>query len=64
MPANKNAMTRYALLDHLLQDRRHNWSIKDMTEYLNEHLSDYGQESVTKRTVELDINYSSFGFRL
>lgn len=50
-------MTRYALLDHLLQDRRHNWSIKDMTEYLNEHLSDYGQESVTKRTVELDINY-------
>ena len=56
MPANKNAMTRYALLDHLLQDRRHNWSIKDMTEYLNEHLSDYGQESVTKRTVELDIN--------
>ncbi len=50
-------MTRYALLDKLLQDRRHNWSIKDMTEYLNEHLSDYGQGPVTKRTVELDINY-------
>lgn len=56
-------MTRYALLDKLLQDRRHNWSIKDMTEYLNEHLPDYDpstqkkRTAITKRTVEMDIKY-------
>lgn len=50
-------MTRYALLDHLLQDRRHNWSIQDMTDYLNERLPEFGQETVTKRTVEKDIQY-------
>ncbi len=50
-------MTRYALLDHLLQDRRHNWSIKDMTNYLNERLPEYGQNTVSKRTVEMDIQY-------
>lgn len=60
MPANKNAMTRYALLDHLLQDRRKNWSIQDMTDYLAEHLPDYGSEPVTRRMVEKDLQYLEY----
>lgn len=53
-------MTRYALLDHLLQDRRKNWSIQDMTEYLAEHLPEYGSEPVTRRMVEKDLQYLEY----
>lgn len=53
-------MTRYALLDYILQDRRRNWSIQDMTNYLNEHLAEFGQEPVTRRTVEKDLQYLEF----
>lgn len=60
MPANKNAMTRYALLDHLLQDRRKNWSIQDMTDYLAEHLPEYNCEPVTRRMVEKDLHYLEY----
>ena len=31
MPANKNAMTRYRILDELLSDRYHNYSLDDLT---------------------------------
>jgi hypothetical protein len=34
MPVNKNALTRYALLDKLLSNRRKAYSIQDMTDYL------------------------------
>ena len=34
MPANKNALTRIVLLDKLLADRYHSYSIQDMTDYL------------------------------
>ena len=54
-------MTRYALLDRLLQDRRKNWSIQDMTDYLSEHLPDYGAEPVTRRMVEKDLQYLEYG---
>jgi predicted DNA-binding transcriptional regulator YafY len=60
MPANKNAMTRYALLDYLLQDRRKNWSIQDMTDYLSEHLPEYGSEPVSRRMVEKDLQYLEY----
>lgn len=53
-------MTRYALLDHLLQDRRKNWSIQDMTDYLTEHLPEYGSEPVTRRMVEKDLQYLEY----
>ena len=53
-------MTRYALLDHLLQDRRKNWSIQDMTDYLAEHLPEYGSEPVTRRMVEKDLQYLEY----
>ena len=32
MPANKNAMTRYKILDELLSSRYHNYSLDDLTE--------------------------------
>ncbi|MCM1318071.1 MAG: WYL domain-containing protein [Bacteroides sp.] len=60
MPANKNAMTRYALLDRLLQDRRRNWSIQDMTDYLAARLPEFGQEPVTRRMVEKDLRYLEY----
>lgn len=53
MPANKNAMTRYKLLDDLLSNRYHDYSIADMTEYVNERLAEYGDGySVSRRAIE------------
>ena len=38
MPTNKNALTRIVLLDKLLADRYHAYSIQDMTDYLEREL--------------------------
>ena len=63
MPANKNALTRIVLLDKLLADRYHSYSIQDMTDIINRQLPEYGQEDgVTKRCVEKDIEYLEFKF--
>lgn len=63
MPANKNALTRIVLLDKLLADRYHAYSIQDMTNYLERELPQYGQESgVSKRCVEKDIEYLEYKF--
>lgn len=63
MPANKNALTRIVLLDKLLADRYHAYSIQDMTDYLERELPQYGQEGgVTKRCVEKDIEYLEYKF--
>lgn len=35
MPANKNAMTRYKILDELLSCRYHDYSLDDLTEEVN-----------------------------
>lgn len=61
MPTNKNALTRIMILDKLLADRYHNYSIKDITDYLCKELSQYGIDGgVTKRCVEKDIEYLEF----
>lgn len=60
MPANKNAMTRYALIDEMLANRHKAYSIQDITNVLVEKLPEYGQEAVTKRCVEKDLNYLEF----
>ena len=57
MPQNKNALTRYALLDRLLSNHRKAFSIQDLTDYLANELPNYGQEPVTRRCVEKDILY-------
>lgn len=60
MPTNKNALTRYAILDSLLSNRRRCYSIQDLTDILCEKLPDYGQSPVTKRQVEKDLNYLEY----
>lgn len=63
MPANKNALTRIVLLDKLLADRYHAYSIQDMTDYLERELPNYGNENgVSKRCVEKDIEYLQNNF--
>lgn len=60
MPATKNAMTRYALIDTLLANRHRAYSIQDITDVLREKLQDLGQRPVSKRCVEKDLNYLEF----
>jgi len=59
MPVNKNAMTRYKILDELLSNRYHNYSLDDLTEEVCNRLSDMDPKSngVTRRTIELDLHY-------
>ncbi|MCQ2261587.1 MAG: hypothetical protein MJZ42_00340 [Bacteroidales bacterium] len=44
MPANKNAVTRYFILDQLLANRYHNYTITDLMKAVNEHLSELGMD--------------------
>ncbi|MDE7412369.1 MAG: WYL domain-containing protein [Muribaculaceae bacterium] len=60
MPATKNAMTRYALIDRMLANRNRPYSIQDITDTLNEKLPEFGQSPVSKRCVEKDLNYLEY----
>ena len=62
MPKNKNAMTRYKILDELLSNRYHNYSLDDLTEEVNNRLSDINPETdgVGRRTIEHDIEYLEY----
>lgn len=60
MPATKNAMARYALIDKMLANRNRAYSIQDITDILAERLSEFGQTPVSKRCVEKDLNYLEF----
>ncbi|MDO4511576.1 MAG: WYL domain-containing protein, partial [Bacteroidales bacterium] len=59
MPANKNAMTRYMLLDELLSDQYHDYSLDDLTEEVNYRLAELypDTDGVGRRTIEKDIFY-------
>ena len=48
MPSNKNAVNRYLILDGLLSDRHHNYSIEDLTNILEVRLAEDGFEGVGK----------------
>ena len=51
-------MTRYALIDSMLANRHKAVSIQDITEFVNEHLPEFGiDEGVSKRCIEKDIEY-------
>lgn len=51
-------MTRYALIDSMLANRHKAVSIQDITDYVNEHLPEFGlDEGVSKRCIEKDIAY-------
>lgn len=59
MPANKNAMTRYKILDELLSNRYHNYSLDDLTEKVSNRLAeiDPNTNGVVRRTIEKDLKY-------
>ena len=62
MPANKNAMTRYKILDELLSCRYHNYSLDDLTEEVNKRLAELYPDTngVGRRTIEKDIFYLEY----
>lgn len=62
MPANKNAMTRYMILDELLSNRYHDYSIVDLTDEVSRRLSEMYSDTkgVVRRTIEKDINYLEY----
>jgi predicted DNA-binding transcriptional regulator YafY len=57
MPVTKNATIRYKLLDDLLSDTRHHYTMADLTESVNDRLKDLGYSAVTKRCIEKDIEF-------
>ena len=61
MPANKNAVTRYYILDNLLANRYHHYSTEDLRQLVNEKLMELDQEPVSRRTIELDLQYLEYG---
>lgn len=60
MPANKNAMTRYKILDELLSDRYHNYTLDDLTDIVNDRLAQLEIEPIVRRTIEKDIQYLEY----
>lgn len=51
-------MTRYALIDSMLANRHKAVSIQDITNFVNEHLPEFGiDKGVSKRCIEKDIEY-------
>lgn len=61
MPANKNAETRYKILDQLLANRYHHYSTEDLREKVNEELEEMGLKPVSLRTIVYDLNYLEHG---
>lgn len=61
MPANKNAETRYKILDRLLANRYHHYSTEDLRQLVNEKLEELNIAPVSRRTIEYDLNYLENG---
>ena len=59
MPANKNAVTRYYILDKLLANHYHHYSTEDLCRLVNEELEERDQH-VSRRTIELDLHYLEY----
>ena len=57
MSVTKNILPRFKLLDELLSDRYHDYSMDDIVDKMNDRLEDMGYESVTRRCIEKDIKY-------
>lgn len=58
MPATKNAMTRYKILDELLSNQYHDHTLDDLTEEVNKRLCEIDPDSgVTRRCIEKDLDY-------
>lgn len=61
MPANKNAETRYRIIDQLLANRYHHYSTEDLRQLVNEKLEELDVAPVSRRTIEYDLNYLEHG---
>ena len=63
MPTNKNAMTRYRIIDRLLSDKYHAYTIDDIVEEVNKSLAelDPDTDGVGRRCIEKDIKYLEEG---
>ncbi len=59
MPINKNAIMRYKILDELLSDRYHNYTLDDLTKEVNRQLAEMRPDGdcVVRRTIEKDIYF-------
>jgi len=55
-------MTRYKILDELLSNRHHNYSLDELTEEINKRLSELYPDinGVVRRTIEKDIYYLEY----
>lgn len=55
-------MTRYKILDDLLSDQYHNYSLDDLTEEVSNRLAEIDPKSggVVRRTIEKDIEYLEY----
>lgn len=68
MPTNKNAVTRYYILDELLRNRYHNYSSKDLCQLVNERLKELKtleelekkEAPVSLRTIQDDLHYLEY----
>lgn len=56
MPANKNAIVRYQILDDLLSDRHHYYTRGELCDRCNKKLAEKGYPAVSKRTIEFDLH--------
>ena len=55
-------MTRYMILDELLSNQYHDYSLDDLTEEVSRRLSEMNSDTkgVVRRTIEKDINYLEY----
>lgn len=56
MPANKNAVIRYVILDEMLSNRQRYYTCAEMCAECNDRLSDNGYDKVSLKTIQNDIN--------
>lgn len=63
MPATKNVITRLKILDELLGNTYHNYSLDDLTEEVSDRMCEIDNKSngVVRRTIEKDIHYLEEG---
>lgn len=68
MPNTKNAFIRYQIIDRLLADRNHAYSLDDITRLVSDEISqkypDSCGDGVTRRTIEKDIRYLEYENRV
>ncbi|MGN0232541.1 MAG: helix-turn-helix transcriptional regulator [Muribaculaceae bacterium] len=64
MPNTKNAFIRYQIIDRLLADRNHSYSLDDITRIVSDEIAEKYPDScgdgVTRRTIEKDIRYLEY----